>query len=114
MKSICPHCIHNKTKKSNLCYQRETGIQIISCKKFEEGRSLYKGADSKRARKIAEKLIGRKLRSNECVHHVNGNHFDNRSKNILVCTFDKHYQIHSPIQQKKSEDAFLGSVRTLF
>jgi hypothetical protein len=43
---------------------------------------------------IAEKMLGRKLFPGEHVHHINGNHFDNRAENLLVCSRGLHSWLH--------------------
>lgn len=45
-------------------------------------------------RLIMEKMIGRKLKSKELVHHINGNGLDNNINNLKIITRDKHLQLH--------------------
>ena len=43
---------------------------------------------------MAAEMIGRKLESNEVVHHWDGNPWNNLPNNVLVCTRAWHYRIH--------------------
>ena len=43
---------------------------------------------------IAEKMIGRSIRDDEVVHHINGNKLDNRPDNLKVMTRSEHVSFH--------------------
>lgn len=44
---------------------------------------------------IMEQSIGRSLKDNECVHHINGMRADNRLDNLLLMTKQEHMSYHS-------------------
>jgi len=47
---------------------------------------------------VAEKMIGRKLYRNECVHHINGDSLDNNPSNLYVLTIAQHKNAHNSLQ----------------
>lgn len=45
-------------------------------------------------RAVAEQMIGRPLRDNEDVHHINGDRADNRPENLEVLSSAEHQHLH--------------------
>lgn len=50
-----------------------------------------------------EKMLGRKLKRNEVIHHKNGNKTDNRIGNLLITNQSDHAASHKPMLGKKSK-----------
>jgi len=49
---------------------------------------------------LIEKQLGRKIRKNECIHHIDGNKQNNNLDNLVVIKSNKHHrQIHFSLQK---------------
>lgn len=58
-------------------------------------------------RKLAEMKIGRPIRENEEVHHIDGNHVNNSVKNLDIVTVSEHAKIHAAKKGRDERGRFI-------
>lgn len=59
------------------------------------------GKQIREHRAIIEDTLGRKLKTNEHVHHINGDKRDNRLENLCVIIGLEHHRLHAELYRKE-------------
>ncbi len=101
------------------CRNKAHGDKIAGGKNksWKGGRGLDNGYISirigKRQRKrehvlIAEKVLGRKIKKGEVIHHINGIKSDNRNRNLIICTNSYHVYLHNKMAKLYQQEHFGG------
>lgn len=96
LKGIGVQRIPKGSKKGELNHQYKGGVR-----KRKDGYSIARGSRAKplEHRVVAEKALGRKLNTNEVVHHINCDRSDNRNENLLICTPAYHSWLHAQMRK---------------
>lgn len=55
---------------------------------------------------VMEQHIGRKLKKDECVHHIDGNRSNNDIKNLMLMTIGEHSRLHRNKEIKEGKKLF--------
>lgn len=71
-------------------------------KKCSYKKIVVDGVQVREHRHLMEKKIGRKLRPDEVVHHIDGNKLNNNLDNLVVMTRAEHVLIHDSVSKNLS------------
>lgn len=89
---------------SNVCKQTHTGFNAFAAARNGdvqrgkgEGRTYRKRGGRHEHRAVAEQKLGRSLRKNEIVHHVDGDYLNNSPDNLQIITQSEHIRLHLPV-----------------
>jgi len=77
----------------------------INLSKYEEYRFQPTGETyrpTRTYRKIMEEHLGRKLSSDEHIHHIDGNPSNNDISNLMILSNAEHSKIHAELRQKRT------------
>lgn len=109
---LCDWCgVPIYKKRSDVARTRHNFCDVgcyIDFINFEKaGASNQRAAGSVVYRKLAEMKIGRPLRADEEVHHLDGDHRNNALENITVVTVSEHSQLHASQKERDQRGRFI-------
>lgn len=101
--TFCSHQCYAENRKPRGSYKEKVEISgYLYIYKPTHPNSIKSGYVAEH-RLVAEEKIGRFLKNNEVVHHINENKHDNSPDNLQVMTASEHNKLHA-IKRKRCDD----------
>lgn len=92
----CSLCYLAHRKNQRVCLACYTLLQETKANSRSTNKYVFTNKPGRtKHRDLAESLLGRKLLTNEVVHHVNDDPRDNRPENLMVLSRTMHGRLHS-------------------
>jgi len=81
--------------------EKMKGIKKRGVKQSQGYRLVYQGNGKYQLehRYMVEKFLGRKLSSNEKVHHIDGDRLNNSIENLILCSQSEHIKLHFSLEK---------------
>jgi hypothetical protein len=83
-----------RTKKHQIEAGKKAAKVIIAKYRGTGTKTYVKENGRHQHRVVMERILGRKLRKGEIVHHIDSNKKNNKPKNLMVMTQSEHCRLH--------------------
>lgn len=112
-KHFCPECgslMSPSARSCRSCMAERFRYRTLSTHRDKEGYVLVRVDDERKwvleHHLKAEAALGRRMRKDEVVHHINFDKGDNRNTNLIICTRAYHHRLHNRMAYLYAKEHF--------